>query len=429
MHIPTLRPAPVRVHSSTKPRLHVALVDEELPFPANSGKRIRTLNLIKRVARQHRVTYLCHRNTDAQEAELAREHFAQLGIDTIVVNRAIPRKSGLSFYARLGLNLLSSLPYSVASHDSQALRQAMRELAARESIDLWHCEWTPYAQPLGCLPGVRHIVMAHNVESLIWQRYFETESNPLKRWYIGRQWSKFERFERRVLSQASRAIAVSEQDAALLRDRFGVERTAVVDNGVDTVYFHPTGEPRLADRLLFLGSLEWRPNLDAVEQLLTHVLPALRGQRPTVTCDIVGRNPPLTLRKRIEDIPGVRLHADAADVRPFLHRCTLMVVPLRIGGGSRLKILEALATGTPVVSTRVGAEGLHLRDGEHLTICDTVGDLVGAVLDSLREPRAALARAEAGREVVCRRYDWETLADRLEEIWLDTCGHGVGGPR
>jgi glycosyltransferase involved in cell wall biosynthesis len=99
----------------------------------------------------------------------------------------------------------------------------------------------------------------------------------------------------------------------------------------------------------------------------------------------------------------------------------MLVVPLRIGGGSRLKILEALASGTPVVSTRIGAEGLHLRDGEHLTVCEGIANMADAVLGCLRDPKAALTRAEAGREAVCERYDWDALADRLEEIWLDVC--------
>src|SRR5262249_9092634 len=148
------------------------------------GKRIRTLNLTRRLARRHRLTYLCHRNADPGEAEAARAHLAELGIDTVVVERAVPPKAGPAFYARLAANLLSPLPYSVASHDSRALRRALRAYAAAHRVDLWHCEWTPYARPLRCLPGVRRVVMAHNVESLIWQRYFENETNALKRWYI-----------------------------------------------------------------------------------------------------------------------------------------------------------------------------------------------------------------------------------------------------
>ncbi len=419
MHSTMLLDPPVRRPARTTRPLHVAIIDEELPYPAVSGKRIRTLNLTLRLAQRHQVTYVCHRNANPDEAEAARVHFARHGITTVMVDRAVPRKSGPGFLARLGLNLLSPLPYSVATHDSTAMRHVLCDLAAREAIDLWHCEWTPYAQPLNCLPSVRHVVMAHNVESLIWQRYFETETHPLKRWYIGKQWRKFESFERRVLQRADRTIAVSPDDAVLFRERFGVERVAVVDNGVDTAFFQPEGQPRQPHQLLFLGSLEWRPNLDAVDQFLTYVLPRVRQACPAVECRIVGRNPPAALRKRVETMHGVELHADVADVRPFLAQSALMVVPLRIGGGSRLKILEALATGLPVVSTRVGAEGLCLRDGEHLTVCDGVADMAGSILDSLCDPETAQARADAGRRLVTERYDWDALADRLEEVWLD----------
>src|SRR5579872_2092453 len=181
--------------------LHVAVVDEELPYPPLSGKRIRTLNLTLRLARRHRLTYLCHRNADPAEARRAAEFFADHGVTTVVVDRAVPSKAGAAFYARLGLNLLSPLPYSVASHDSRALRRALRAHAARQPVDLWHCEWTPYAQALRAVDGPR-VVIAHNVESVIWQRYHETEANALRRWYVGRQWRKFLAFERRALAEA-----------------------------------------------------------------------------------------------------------------------------------------------------------------------------------------------------------------------------------
>src|ERR1700687_4577013 len=121
-------------------RLHVAIVDEELPYPPTSGKRNRTLNLILRLAGRHRLTYLCHRNADEEEARLAAEFFADHGIETIVVNRAVPPRSGMGFYARLAANLLSPLPYSVVAHDSPDLRGAIAEYAAGHSVDLWHCE-------------------------------------------------------------------------------------------------------------------------------------------------------------------------------------------------------------------------------------------------------------------------------------------------
>jgi glycosyltransferase involved in cell wall biosynthesis len=399
--------------------LHVAVVDEELPYPLTSGKRIRTMGLLQRLARRHRLTYLCHRNADAAEARRAEAHFARLGIATVVVDRPVPPKKGPLFYLRLAANLFSPLPYSVAAHTSRALRAAVAEHARRQPVDLWHCEWTPYAHTLDGLVGGPRVVVAHNVESVIWRRYAETETNPLKRWYIRGQQRKFERFERGALAGATRTVAVSDLDAARFRDDFGAARLGVVENGVDTAYFRPRGEQRDPARLLFLGSLDWRPNLDGVRLLLERVFPAVRAARPDAVLALVGRRPPEELRRRAAAEPGVELYADAPDVRPHLARCGLMVVPLRIGGGSRLKILEALASGTPVVSTRVGAEGLNLEPGRRLTVVEEIDDLAAALLADIRDPESARRRAALGRERVLEQYDWDALAQKLERIWIE----------
>ncbi len=421
----TLATSPSHSQHSTRipPRpLHVVMIDEELPYPPLSGKRIRTLNLAQRLAQRHRLTYVAHRNADAEEARLAASHFARLGIRTVVVDRAIPVKSGPAFYARLAANLLSPLPYSVAIHTSREMETALAHLAAEQPIDLWHCEWTPYVHSLRGLSGKR-VVMAHNVESVIWQRYRETETNPLRRWYIGKQWRKFQRFEQQSLAGADLTIAVSDLDADRFRRDLGVRRVGIVDNGVDTTYFQPGDQPREPKTLLFLGSLEWRPNLDGVAKLLDTVFPAVRRLEPNVRLLLVGRNPPSDLRETVASMPGVELHANVADVRPFLARSAMMVVPLRIGGGSRLKILESLATATPVVSTRVGAEGLHLEPGRHLTLVEDVAQLAGALVQTIRDPASARQQAENGRRQVLRRYDWDRLADHLEQLWLRTV-HG-----
>jgi glycosyltransferase involved in cell wall biosynthesis len=404
--------------------LQVAIVDEELPYPATSGKRIRTLNLLLRLAPRHRLTYLCHRNANPIEAAEAARFLQHHGIATVVVDRPVPGKSGPLFYARLAANLLSPLPYSVATQDSRQLRNALRRFAAANAVDLWHCEWTPYAQALQAVAG-RRVVVAHNVESLIWQRYFETEANRLKRWYIGKQWRKFVRFERSALAAADRTIAVSDLDAERFRADFGVERVSVVENGVDTSEFRPTTEPRDRFQMLFLGSLDWRPNLDGVRHLLEQVLPAVQAAEPRATLSLVGRHPPEWLRREAAARPGVTLHADVPDVRPFLARCGQMVVPLRIGGGSRLKILEALAAGVPVVSTRIGAEGLHLDPERHLTIVPDCGALAPALVRNMRETERLAEQAAAGRRLVVDRYDWDALADQLEQAWM-ACVHTPG---
>lgn len=408
--------------------LNVAVLDEELPFPLTSGKRIRTFNLLSRLTRRHRVTVLCHRNPDREEAAAAESVFRDLGIQTVIVDRVVPPKAGPGFYTRLAGNLLSPLPYSVATHTSPALVEAVRRFATRSPVDVWHCEWTPYAQVLreafvGPASNLSHeglawSVMAHNVESLIWQRYTEAETNPVKRWYVRRQWEKFERFEHWAYSAAGIAIAVSHDDARLMRKRFAAGRVDVVENGVDVEYFKPQRDvERDPARLLFLGSLDWRPNLDAVAQLFDVIFPKVREKVPGATLALVGRRPPQWLKDRAATIPGVRLFADVPDVRPFLATCGMLVVPLRIGGGSRLKILESLATATPVISTRVGAEGLQLTADRDLVVNETPAEMTAAILEAIRQPEQFRDMAENGRRRVLDRYSWDPLAEQLDALW------------
>jgi glycosyltransferase involved in cell wall biosynthesis len=417
MNLSTIDPAlPALLETDADRRLHIAIVDEELPYPAMTGKRIRTLNLLRRLADRHNLTYLCHRNADPTEARRAEEFFRDHGIETVMVDRTVPAKSGPGFYARLAANLLSPLPYSVATHASRALRRALQTHARLAPVDVWHCEWTPYAASLRGLPGPS-LVMAHNVESQIWQRYFETETNALKRWYIGQQWRKFVRFERWAASEAELVVAVSDEDAARLRDEFGAPRVTVVENGVDVHHFVPpatAGDPR---QILFLGSLDWRPNLDAVALLLDQIFPAVQAEEPEARLVIVGRNPPEWLRRRGATSPGVAVHANVADVRPFLAKSGVLAVPLRIGGGSRLKILEALASALPVVSTQIGAEGLRLRSGEHLDVVPGEAEMPAALLNAMRHPDRARVQCRRGRQVVLDEYGWDGLAQKLEHAW------------
>jgi len=409
-------------------RLHVAVLDEELPYPLTSGKRIRSFQLITRLARSHCVTYIAHRNADPNEigpaAEVLREH----DIFPVVVDYQPPTKAGIGFYARLLRNVFSPLPYSVATHTSRAMQRAMDRLIGDDPPDLWHCEWTPYAQAMRSRTE-RWTVMAHNVESVIWRRMAEVEGNPVKRWFIQQQWKKFETFEKWAYGAATRTIAVSREDAERIQQDFGTRTMDVVDNGVDTSHFTPNeSTPRDASRILFLGSLDWRPNLDAVRLLLDDIFPSVLAAESRASLSIVGRKPPDWLRAEIKDRSGVELHADVADVRPFLRSAGVLAVPLRIGGGSRLKILEALATGLPVVTTRVGVEGLRLNPGEHCAVADGAEAFSAALLDAIRRPKAVREQAAAGRDRVLAEYDWSGLADRLGQVWQAAAGSPLPHP-
>ncbi len=207
-----------------------------------------------------------------------------------------------------------------------------------------------------------------------------------------------------------------------MRDWFGQPNVDVVENGIDRAFYEAVRPERDPNQVLFLGALDWRPNFDGVGVFLERVFPEVRRQHPSARLVVVGRNPPAGLRERIEAVPGTELHADVADVRPYLGRSGVMAVPLRIGGGSRLKILEALATGLPVVSTRVGAEGLTLEPERDLIVVEGVEEMAAGLLRCLREPSIGLAMAEHGRRVVLERYDWDALALKLEDVWLRAAG-------
>jgi glycosyltransferase involved in cell wall biosynthesis len=407
--------------------MNVVIVDGDISYPPTSGKRLRTLHLMLPLARRHRITYIARGDAHSAEARAAETFLAEHGITPVFVDHPVARKAGPRFYARLAANLLSPLPYSVTSLASPRVRQALLDHARRHPVDVWHIEWLAYLSALEGLGPARTVLSTHNVETLIWQRYHEVERHPLQRWYIGRQYRKWERYEREVFARATRVVAVSHEDAALMRERFGVPEVDVVENGIDGTFFAEVQPRREPGHVLFIGSLEFRPNLDAVRLLLDEVFPAVRAREPAARLSVVGRNPPPWLVDLARREAAVELHANVPDVRPFLARAAVLAVPLRVGGGSRLKILEALACGLPVVSTRVGAEGLCLTPGEEIEVVEQVGEMTDVLVRCLRDPAPALARAEKGRQVVRERYDWGPLADKMERVW-EACLR-AGAPR
>jgi glycosyltransferase involved in cell wall biosynthesis len=406
--------------------MKVVIIDGDVSYPATSGKRLRTLHLMLRAAQRHQITYIGRCAADSEEDRSAPEFLRANGIEPIFVHHPVPQKSGPAFVARLAFNALcDAQPYSVRSHYSDLLRRVLRGYANQNRPDVWQFEWAPYLDMLDTDIRGPRVVIAHNVDTLIWQRYYDTARGFFRRTFLKHQWRKFEHFEQQAFRRADRVVAVSTEDARLIREQFGQPAVDVVDNGIDRPYFEQAPQvPRDPRRILFLGALDWRPNLDAVGLLLDEIFPRVRNAEPHAQLVLVGRNPPAPLVARVHAIPGVELHANVADVRPFLSACGVMAVPLRIGGGSRLKILEALACGLPVVSTRVGAEGLSLVAGADYILAEEDA-MADALVRAVRAPSEALALAEHGRGVVLETYDWDVLARKLEASWERCLGRPV----
>lgn len=407
-------PPATNLGSNVSRPMDVTIVDGDAPYPANSGKRLRSLNLVLPLAQTHRITYIARCNSK-DEADTAAAFLSSKGIEPIMVVAPIAAKSGAAFYGRLAGNLLSSMPYTAQSHVSAAMREAVVAHAARARVDVWQVEWFGY---LYCVKGLagHKVLVAHNIESLIWERYAATESNALKRVYVREQWRKMLAIEGRAFRSVDKVVAVSEPDIALGRKLFGNAPFASVDNGVDVAHFREVRPETGSRQVLFLGALDWRPNLDAIDLLLEEIFPAVRARVKDARLAIVGRSPPPRLVERAGAMPGVTIHANVPDVRPFMAASAMMAVPLRIGGGSRLKIIEALAARLPVVSTTIGAEGLELEPERDFDLADTPAGMAEAIVARLEGPRRV---EEATWAKVAARYDWPILAQRLDQVWRE----------
>jgi glycosyltransferase involved in cell wall biosynthesis len=396
--------------------MQIAIIDGDVAYPATSGKRLRTLQLMQRLAPHHQITYVGRCAAGSVEDRLAPDYLRERGIEPVLVHDPVPSAGGLRSCAGRARSLLSPLPGAVAAHRSPAMTAAVAAIAERQQVDLWQCEWTPY---LGVVPrdhGAPRLLMAHQVDSVVWRRRYDNAAWGPSKLYLRSQWKKFERYEYDTLVWADEVVAVSADDADVIATRFAQPDVDVVENGFDRDYFANVSGSRQPGTILFLGALDGAPNLDAVELLLKRVFPQVRVLVPEARLWIVGRKPSPRLAARIARTPGAELHADVADVRPYLAQATVMAVPLRLGGGARLKVIEALACALPVVSTRIGAEGLSLTPGEHYEVADECS-LAAALAAVLKAPARALAQAERGRRLVHERYDWDVLAQKLEEIW------------
>ena len=267
-------------------------------------------------------------------------------------------------------------------------------------------------------PNVPHtsaplILFEHNVEYMIWQRLARLEHRPWRRALLEIEWRKMRRAERASCNDADLTIAVSEDDRARLETLAPRARCVAIPTGVDTTYFSPRETTETPHHMVFTGSMDWFPNEDAILYFADSILPRIRFHIPNATLTVVGRNPSDRIRVAA-DRAGIVVTGTVPDVRPFMSEGAVYVVPLRAGGGTRLKIFEALAMGKAVVSTSVGAEGLAVTHGHNIAIADEPDAFARQVVELLRDPAKRDALGHAGRQLVESRYSWEHASTEFE---------------
>ncbi len=400
--------------------MRILWLKTELLHPVDKGGKIRTYHMLKELKRTHHVTYLTLDDGAGDADARARAH--EYCHELICVPHRTRAKFTAGFYAELARNLLSSLPYFMKKYESAAMRREIATCAAAGQFDVVVCDFlVPSINLPRTLPAAT-LLFQHNVEAMIWRRHYEVQTNPLKRAYLYMQWRKTHAYERAACRRFDSVVAVSRADRETMAHDYGVEHIADVPTGVDTDYFRPrTPTAREPHTLVFTGSMDWLPNEDAIRWFSAEIMPRIRRTIPDVTLVVVGRDPfPGLLELSARD-PAVVVTGRVADVRPYMERAAAYVVPIRIGGGTRLKIYEAMAMEQPVVSTTIGAEGLPLRAGTDLLLADTAADFAAAVVRLLADAAYARQLGAQGAATVRAQFGWPRVAAQF----ADECAQAV----
>lgn len=413
--------------------MRILWLKSDLLLPLDKGGKLRTWHLMRHLARRHEITYLAFADPDQPRAEVDGMREVAARVET--VPRREPAKRSLRFNVEAALRVLDPLPYAVGKYRSAAYRQRLRALLAERPFDLIVCDFLPPAVNLPRHLPCPAVLFTHNVESEIWRRHAETKSSAVARALYAMQHRRMLRYEGGALRRFDGVLAVSDADRETFARLYpgAVKRPVqVVSTGVDTDYFAPPAvrSPQSAVRneLIFTGSMDWLPNEDAMLFFCRDILPLIRAGEPGVRLTIAGRAPTPAVKKLADD-PAVTVTGRVDDVRPYMKDAAVYIVPLRIGGGTRLKIFEAMAMGKAVVSTTVGAEGLPVTSGEHVVLADDPRAFAATVVGLMRNPERRARLEAAARALVVERYDWSAVAGELESALVDFALRQAQGER
>jgi polysaccharide biosynthesis protein PslH len=392
--------------------MKILWVKSDFLHPTTRGGQIRTLETLKRLHQRHEIHYVAFDLMDQPEGPA---YAAEYCTRAYPVMHRVPKKTSVAFVGQLAAGVFQRLPVAVSRYKSKAMKRQIEQLLRVQKFDAMVCD---FLFPAPNMPDLASCVLfQHNVESMIWKRHVEHASGLRRAYYRGQE-RRMLAYEGEVCRRVKSVIAVSEADAEMMRSRYGAKRVSAVPTGVDTAYFaRPENPPHVAD-LVFLGSMDWMPNIDGIRWFVSEVLPLIRARRPECTLAIAGRKPTAEITALTQRDSRIQVTGTVPDVRPYLWGSTVSIVPLRIGGGTRLKIYEAMAAGIPVVSTTIGAEGLDIRDGETIRIGDNEQAFADCCLALLEDSAGRVRIADKARGMIAERYSWEVAARRFEELLL-----------
>lgn len=400
--------------------MRILFVTQIVPYPPHGGVLQRGYNLLRELGRAHEVHLLAFHHPDelppGETVERSRAELSRF-CSAVEYFELWPKKSAAHMFLGLGLAALHPEPFSVLAQRNRALSRRIAELChAGPRPDLVHLDTVALAPYAAHCAGTPAVLGHHNIESQLMLRRAEHERGVPQRKYVELQARRLRRYEARVCDQFPLNVTVSAADASLLAEICPGVRTVVIPNGVDTEYFQPRWGNE-TPTLIFTGGMNMFANRDAMEWFLEAVWPIIKARVPGVRFYAIGQRPsPRVLGVAARD-EAVEAPGHVPDVRPWVAKAAIYVVPMRVGGGTRLKVVDAMAQGKAIVSTSLGAEGIEGQDGTHFVLADDANEFAGRVVDLLGRPEERRRLGEAARARAESHYAWRTLGGRLGDAY------------
>ena len=379
-------------------------------LPVDTGGRIRSFNILRHLAARNETVFLSY-YAGPKDERYERELLE-------LFPRAITFPAGASdgTMARLldyALRVTNPAPYAVSKFAAASVRRALLDTVGSFRPDVAVCDFLSASLNFPDPLPVASVLFQHNVEHALWDRQARHEANPLKKVAFSMEAAKMRRYERSTVARFHHVVAVSENDRALMAEMTDPSHLTVVPTGVDVAAYKSRADSGRGHSVMFLGSMDWPANIDGVEFFCEEIWPRIVAAIPAAKFQVVGRNPPRRITRLASD--SVEIVGGVKSVIPHLRESPVFVVPLRIGGGTRLKIYEAMAAERAIVSTTVGAEGLDFCDGTDLLIADDAPAFADSVIALLRDPARRLALGRAAGETAAR-FDWSAVALEFESV-------------
>ncbi len=398
--------------------MRILWVKADKLLPVHSGGNIRTYYVLRHLAQKHELTFYSYyggKVDPVYESEL-QQHLP----GAVAVCTGKPELSGLARVVDYAKHLSAEPPYAVSRFADKQIQKQIGVWFREKKFDVALCDFLDAAINFPRDISIPSVLFQHNVEAEIWRRHAETAGNPIKKKMYGLEFRKMLRYEEAEVRRFHHVVAVSENDRQLMTRWTDSSHIIVVPTGVDLALYKPDRDAAEPGPVIsFVGAMDWEPNIDGVEYFCSEIFPAIKAEVPEARFRIVGRNPDRRVSKWASD--SIEVTGRVPSVVEHLRQSGVVIVPLRIGGGTRLKIYEAMATAKAVVSTTVGAEGLDIHHGRDIMLADDAKSFAQAVIMLLRD-RDLRRRYEKAAAETAAQYDWPAIGERFGEILRSVAG-------